>query len=684
MVRGSLHVQDNHKRTAEQVSSSLSDEASHAPEIIRQRTIRILSERIRLMGIAQSGAYEHYNLQLSNGFPIPPGEVAILDMVRRKLPRLRSYHEVGSGLGTLPLMLAYDGFTSIGIERDEGRHLTATAILRELSADSSHIESNCRLIGAAFPDAVADLDVSDSIAILTDFVSSQAPKNYVRLCHRLAQYRYVLVDMQRFCRKRETKVELEQLTEEFAHYGLSPCSEVIDLGGQGFYRLFEGKVARGLPNLEEESSKVPIAADDAAVVSVDAVTTSTEQPPNQLVTIASKELKVRAPSALKLQKANDSLVPGEGMSLPPMPKRARHKRGGLISISALAVIGIPSLLAIVYYGLLASSQYVTSFQFAVRGASQAAAMRLGGSSMAGPGAASPDSFVVTDYISSPQAIGDMQRDIDLKAMFSKTDIDFWSRLPPNPTSEELSVYWSRVVSAHFDLITGNVSVSVHAFTPEDSLKLAQTLIARSDEMFRKLNNRAQQDTVRVADENVDRAQRELTSTRRALLLFREKSGVVDADKSAQASASIVDDLRKQLSVLQTQYASTKALAPNSPTLIGLSSQISALEGQIRKDDLVGSSHVKAVSAETLAQYQSLDLDHQIAEKQYAEALALRSQAYLMAQNQQSYLALFVAPTLAQASIYPNRLRAIAAVMLTAAAAWFVGMLVVYALRDHLM
>ena len=90
-----------------------------------------------------------------------------------------------------------------------------------------------------------------------------------------------------------------------------------------------------------------------------------------------------------------------------------------------------------------------------------------------------------------------------------------------------------------------------------------------------------------------------------------------------------------------------------------------------------------MTAETLAEYQSLDLERQFADKQYAEALALRNQAYLTAQNQLSYLALFAAPTLAQASLYPNRPRSIAAVVLAAAAAWFVGMLVVYALRDHL-
>jgi capsular polysaccharide transport system permease protein len=119
-------------------------------------------------------------------------------------------------------------------------------------------------------------------------------------------------------------------------------------------------------------------------------------------------------------------------------------------------------------------------------------------------------------------------------------------------------------------------------------------------------------------------------------------------------------------------------------LPSLSSQIATLEARIRKEDPLGSSTVKSVSAETLAQHQSLELDRQSAEKEYTEALALRTQAYLTAQNQQSYLALFVVPTLPQTSVYPDRTRAIAAVVLSAALAWFVGVMIIYALRDHLM
>ncbi|WP_422002538.1 hypothetical protein [Reyranella sp.] len=660
------------------------DEVSAAPEVIRQKTIQVLGERIKLLGVDRSGAYEHYNLQLASGFPIPVGERAILDLVRTRYSFLRSYHEIGSGLGTLPLMLAHDGFASVGIERDERRHLTATAILRELSADLPHIESNCRLLGAPFPDAVNDLDVSHSMAILTDFVASQTSVEYVRLCRGLAQYRYVLLDLQRFCTKRNTPLEREKLVEEFRSYGLLPTSEIIDLEAQGFYQLFEcsppadrhyvpTEIAEAPTS--EGSMEKPVAAERALVE---------QRAPELPSTPARTALQTRPTGELTVHDGELDPPRVSTMFLPRMPRQAKRRRfGGLLGLSALIVIGIPALLAVIYYGYVASNQYVTSFQFAVRGPSQAMTGRSG-AAMMGATAMSPDSFVVTDYLNSAQAITDVERDVNLQAMFSRPWIDFGSRLPADPSAEELKAYWAKMVSAQFDLISGNITVSVRAFTPQDSLNLAKTLVTTSDEMFRRLNAKAQQDFVRIADESVARAQEQLATAREALREFRQQSGLVNPDQTAQAGAAIIDDQRKELAGLQTQYAAIKSATPNSPLLKGLQSKMVALEAQIKKDDPLGSSTVKAVSAEALARHQSLELDRLSAEKQYTEALALRTQAYLTAQNQQSYLALFVAPTLPQKSVYPDRTRAIAAVVLAAALAWFVGVMITYALRDHLM
>lgn len=650
--------------------SERTDGASHnlgqpAAQIVQQTAIRVLAERISLLGIDRSGAYEHYDLMLQRGLPIPPCDPAIIDLIRRKLPDLRSYHEIGSGLGSLPFMLALEGFAAVGVERDERRHLTSTAILAELQAQVPSIESNCRLIWAPFPDAVADMDLSRSMAILTDFVATHRPAELTRLYAALGRYQFVLVDLQRFCEKRDAGPGQEEVTDLLVQYGLSPCEEVIDLGYEGYYRLFEGRSPPERRNGAMANTKATPKGGQT-----DAVLANREIAPAE--TVASEAAPATA--------APQSLVP----ILPPMPQRhTRQRFGGGIGISAAFMIGIPMLMAVAYYFLVAANQYVTTFEFVVRGPNQPRhSSSLFG--MGGGTAASPDAFVVTDFINSHQSFEDTEKDVNLRAMFGTPAADFLTRLPPNASAQEIDSYWQQMVVAQFDPISGNISVSVRAFAPEDSLHLAQTLIAKSDAMFKRLNSAAQRSYVDLADAGVSRAEERLKKARQALLKLRDSIGVVAPGKVALSNSEIVDGLRRQLAGLVANYNATKESFPQSPALKPLKSRITTLEHQIKaaQKSTADPEIMDSPTPAALGRYEELDLERQFAEKQYTEALSTREQAYLAAQSQESYLALFVRPTLT--SIYPNRPKAVAIVVLAAAAAWFFSVLIVYAVRDHLM
>lgn len=643
--------------------------ASAAPEVIRQATLRILRDRVELLGIDKSGAYQHYNLLLSRGFPIPSYEIAILDLVRRRFADLDAYHEIGSGLGTLPLMLAHDGFLAVGIERDEPRHLTAVAILRDLAAGLPGIERNCRLIGAPFPDAIADLDVSGSMAILTDFVSTHSEAELVKLCEGLAKYRYVLLDLQRFCCKRESLDEQQALIEELGGYGLSPCPEQIELGSEGSYRLFAGPAAARMG-----ASVGPQAPENAA------------PPPVKQPVVLTEARAIEVPAEQSVAE------PPARLPLPVMPPRPRRtKRRGFIGglgLSALLMIGLPTLIGGVYYGFWAADQYVTTFEFAVRGPAQQAKSpgSISGSlSSSSSGMMSPDSFVVADFINSHEAVVQVEKDVDLREIFSRPVADFWARLDPQVKREELDQYWKSMVESYFDMISGNIFVTVRAFTPEDSLRLAQAIINEADVMFQKMNEQARRDFVKIADENLANAEQRQIAARSAVEAFRSAHGVLFPDTVAQSSSTIVDAMRQKLGAATAQYDTTLKLSPKSPLLPVLQSQIAALERQITTADRAKPTMVARVTTpEELRQYTALENERQIAESLYGDAVKLRQEAYIAAQQQQSFLALFVQPHLATQAQYPARARSIVTIMLAAAVAWFVSMLITYAIRDHLI
>lgn len=210
---------------------------ARALELVRETAAAVLRQRIDALGVRGSGAYEHYSAMLQRGFAIPPHELTALEIVRQQAPRLAAYHEIGSGIGTLPCLLALNGFPAVGFECDRRRHDTAQAILRDLSAKAETGKPDCRLVFGRFPAAAAKHDTADALAILTDFVTTQSSQQRQAIFDGLRRYPYVLLDLRRFCLVREqSEAQLELLRELEAH-GFARAGDIAPASGSAFVLL---------------------------------------------------------------------------------------------------------------------------------------------------------------------------------------------------------------------------------------------------------------------------------------------------------------------------------------------------------------------------------------------------------------------------------------------------------------
>lgn len=210
---------------------------ARALELVRETAAAVLRQRIDTLGIRGSGAYEHYSAMLKRGFPIPDHDLAALEIVRRQVPRLAAYHEIGSGLGTLPFLLALNGFPAVGIECDRRRHETSLAIWRDLSAKAEVGRPACRLVHGRFPAALVKEDAAEALAILTDFVTTQAPEQVEAILDGLRRYPYVLVDLRRFCLSREQPEAQRALLGEFLAHGFTQAVEISPAAHSAFVVL---------------------------------------------------------------------------------------------------------------------------------------------------------------------------------------------------------------------------------------------------------------------------------------------------------------------------------------------------------------------------------------------------------------------------------------------------------------
>src|SRR4051812_29552930 len=106
----------------------------------------------------------------------------------------------------------------------------------------------------------------------------------------------------------------------------------------------------------------------------------------------------------------------------PIPKmlafeRARPVWWRRVPIAAVIVVGLPTLLAMIYYLLIASPRYVSEAQFIVRAAGQSTPTSLG-VALQGVGIAptQTDAFAVHEYITSRDSLNELSRRYEIAQM----------------------------------------------------------------------------------------------------------------------------------------------------------------------------------------------------------------------------------------------------------------------------
>ena len=102
----------------------------------------------------------------------------------------------------------------------------------------------------------------------------------------------------------------------------------------------------------------------------------------------------------------------------------------------------------------------------------------------------------------------------------------------------------------------------------------------------------------------------------------------------------------------------------------------------RDRDPAGGQSETALTGQ-LAEYEALEVERNFAQQAYASALSSLETARVDASRQQRYLAVYAAPALPQYPLYPRRILNGVLILLGLALTWGIGVLIVYAVRDHI-
>jgi capsular polysaccharide transport system permease protein len=363
------------------------------------------------------------------------------------------------------------------------------------------------------------------------------------------------------------------------------------------------------------------------------------------------------------------------------------------ALSFVVVVLLPVVAAAAYYLAIAADQYVAEFRMSLRSVDAPRIepiVLLGGEGT--HTTAATESQIVAQYIASRAIVDELDPKLDLRQLFSAPVADFWARLRLPASIEQLVYYWHGQVDPFYDTATGTITVRVRAFSPDNALKLAQATVGASERLINELSIRARRDAVGHADGEVAAAEARLKRALTAIQEFRDKQGLIDPGKSADATATLAGKLRDELVKATAELATLKSyMRDDAPTVRVLKARIRSLETQQRslsREVTAGpAAQQPSAAAPALSQaigsYETLEAERKFAEASYQHALEGLDRARDNADRQHIYIESFIPPSLPETALYPHRWRSLGTVALIAFAIWAIGSLAVQSIRDHL-
>lgn len=353
----------------------------------------------------------------------------------------------------------------------------------------------------------------------------------------------------------------------------------------------------------------------------------------------------------------------------------------------MATTVIPTLVATIYFGVMASDIYISESRFVLRSPERQAASPLGlilkG---AGFSKAQDDAFAVKEFILSRDALQVLNQELNIKQAFSSNSVDLFSRfagLDWDNSFEALHIYYQRRVSVELDSTSSIATLTTRAFTKEDAHDMNLRLLDLSESLVNRLNDRARHDLIYQAGKEVADAEKKAKDAALLLARYRNEKGVIDPEKQSSIPLQQIAKLQEQLISIKSQILQLEKLARENPQLPVLRQQAQLLEEEIHSENLFVAGGGDKSLAGKAAAYQQLALEKEFAEKMLASAMSSLEQAKNDAQRQQLYLERIAGPSLPDEAMEPRRAKAILAVFMLGLIAWGVLTMIVAGVREHM-
>lgn len=349
------------------------------------------------------------------------------------------------------------------------------------------------------------------------------------------------------------------------------------------------------------------------------------------------------------------------------------------------IVVLPTIIAAIYFLLIASPRYVSESHFIVRRAGDAAPAALGlALSGVGLSPTSTDAFMVHEYIRSRASVDDLENTYDLNKVFSPQSADPLSRaIQPWSSGSKESTYKriQKFFTVGYDSTTGISTIRVEAFNAADAQKLNASLLDAGEKLINGMNSRSSTKAVAEAERTVKEATERLQQAQDALTAFRNGQQFVDPEMTASEHSEIIGRLMAEVATLEAQKRQIQAETPDSPLLPSINRRLDAFREQmnIERSKVAGTS---TSIAPKLGTYEALVFERDLASRTLTAANTALETARIDSRRQHLFLDRIVEPNTPDKAMAPKRLLSLLAVFASCLLIFGCGYLIWAGMREH--
>ncbi len=261
-----------------------------------------------------------------------------------------------------------------------------------------------------------------------------------------------------------------------------------------------------------------------------------------------------------------------------------------------------------------------------------------------------------EYLNSLKLGKEVDDALQIKKHFSNSDYDLLSRLSKVATNQDFMKYWLWAVSSSLDTESGVISLEVKAYTPEMAQQISKEILLKCETLINRMNDRLQNDSLMLAQKELEISQNKVKNAQLAMRNFREKHSTFDPEVMASGMQSRVGALEAEQTKLQTELnQALLIMKENAPQVKALKVSLEAVKKQLAVENAkIASARSNDLTlSSVVAEYEGLALDLKFAQEQQVTAMKALEVARVNQMSQSRYLVSIQEPTLPDESLYPK-------------------------------